>query len=938
VSAPSRADQGRGPVVGRDAELAEIRRAASRLQRRQPQLPLELVGEAGIGKSTLLEVLRAHCMDFDAALLTGRASQFEQDLPFAPLLTALADHPEAAELGAATSSRAAHALVRELLERIGRDQRTLFLIDDLHWADPATKDLIGALLERPPRAAVLIAVAYRDHQVDGPLPAVISSAAARGTVRRIELGPLTEAAAQQLLDRSVTTEQADTLRQLCGGNPLLLSECARAARAGTWQIPRARAVGAPRGVAECLATELLPLSAAARSLLDAAAILGDPCNPDLAAAVGELDRTAADDALDELAGADLLRPAGDSGFLRFRHPLVREALHGATAPGWRRQAHARAAAVLTDAGATLPAVAHHIARSAEHGDLGAAELLTRAGREILPRSPASAADWLMTAWRLLPLSERGALENQQLLYALSVALSVRGRGDDALRVLAEAGATVEVGTPAARRLALGTAAIEATIGNHAASCRRLRAALLEAGDECTLETLQMYRSLAISLGNLGELAPARAAITSALQIGEQIGGLAPLASRPSAAWLAFLDGDDSTARGLFERSAQEFASVDDTLMPWLVDALSTHVRLAEYLERDDLTDLIARGLRATSDGLRPILAVDFLCARGRAELLHGTLRAARDEFAAAEEEAALLTDPASTFHAAIGTAQLHGELDDPEAALTASEAALVAARAYGPPYAIALAASLVIARQLDAGAPRRALSTARTWLAFPELPSATPDIRADICRTIARAHLALGDAELAADAAAAAAQHAERCPTPRNRRAALLAQAALAEHRGDAATAHALIRRAWDGARDQDDARSALALQLDVARATASVGDRATALELVESAELQLLTLASPRLDRLAASTWRALGRRRRGALDSTDAAPDPSVLTPQQRAVVERAVAGRTNSQIAAELCLSVKTVESHLTASYAKLGINSRRDLPSVATRVFE
>lgn len=933
---PPRATDGRGLVVGRDLELAEIDRAANRLQRRQPQLPIELVGEAGIGKSTLLEILRERCTEFDAALLTGRASQFEQDLPFGPLLAALADVPEAAELGTATSSRAAHALVRGVLERIGRTRRTLLVIDDLHWADPATKDLVGALLERPPRAAVLIAVAYRDHQVDGPLPIVITSGAVRGTVRRIELGPLTGAATQQLLDASVNDDEVDRLRELCGGNPLLLSECARAVKAGTWQIPQEpTASGAPPRVADGLTTELLPLSPAARTLLDAAAVLGDPCDPDLAAAVGALDRLDADDALDELARADLLRAADDGRLLRFRHPLVREALHEATAPGWRRQAHARAATALTDAGAPLPSVAHHVARSAEFGDLGAAAVLTRAGREILPRSPASAADWLMAAWRLLPRSERNAVENQQLLYALSVALSVRGRGEEALRVLAEACATVDAGSSAARRLALGTAAIEATIGNHAAACRRLRAALIEAGDEVTLETLQMHRSLAISLGNLGELESARASVAAALRVGDQIGGLATLASRPSAAWLAFLDGD-TTAFPLFETSAAEFANVDDALMPWFVDALATHVRLAECLERHDLANLIARGLRATGDGLRPILAVDLLCARGRIELRSGTLRAASDEIAAAEEEAGLLTDPASTFQAAVGAAQLAVEQMSTDEALGAAETALVAARAYGPPYALALAVSLLVAAQLETGAARQALSTVHTWLDFPELPSATPDIRAAICADVARAHLALGEVDLAAEATAGAQRHAASWPTPRSRRAALRASAALADAHGQKDRARELLTAAWRDARDRRDSRVALELQLDLAAMVAADGDRTRGLELALAAEEQLLTIGSPRLERRAARTLRTLGHRPRQARNSRADAADRAALTTQQRAVVERATAGRTNTEIAADLFLSVKTVESHLTAAYAKLGISSRRDLAFIAEQV--
>ncbi|MBJ7473088.1 MAG: AAA family ATPase, partial [Solirubrobacteraceae bacterium] len=367
-------------LVGRYDELAELDAAVGRLQRRQPQVGLEIVGEAGLGKSSLLSELEVRAEAFGATVLHGRASQFERDLPFGALRTALDGLAHGLD-GAATALRhETHDHVRGLLSELARDARVVLVLDDLHWADPATLDLVGALIERPPRGAFLLVVAYRPNQLDGALPPVIATAAARGVLRRIAPRPLDLSCATELLGGQHSHAQVTELHRLCGGNPYFLVETARAVRSGSWRPPASdgspgEPVAVPPLITGALATELLPLSRDARALIGAAAVLGDPFDIDLAGAVAELDDGALARAVDQLALVGLVRPSAGPRRFRFRHPLTRQAIHDDLPLGSRRLAHRRAAAVLTAAHADTPTIAHHVAQSAEQGDLEAVAVL-----------------------------------------------------------------------------------------------------------------------------------------------------------------------------------------------------------------------------------------------------------------------------------------------------------------------------------------------------------------------------------------------------------------------------------------------------------------------------------------------------------------------------------------------------------------------------------
>src|ERR671913_129914 len=188
---------------------------------------LALVGEPGIGKTRLLAELAARADARGHLVLSGSASELERDLPYWVFVDALDEYLQGLEphrLGALEAdvrtdladvfpslSRFApsrgtavqheryrsHRAVRELLERLTATSPLVLVLDDLHWADAASVELVGALLRRPPAAAVLIALAVRPRQAPQRLSAALERAHREGTLARVEVGALTRDEARE---------------------------------------------------------------------------------------------------------------------------------------------------------------------------------------------------------------------------------------------------------------------------------------------------------------------------------------------------------------------------------------------------------------------------------------------------------------------------------------------------------------------------------------------------------------------------------------------------------------------------------------------------------------------------------------------------------------------------------------------------------------------
>jgi predicted ATPase len=385
-------------IVGRASELRSIEAALAELERGRP-VALELEGEPGIGKTRLLAELGRIADERGCLVLDGSASELETELPFWIFVDALDEYvrglppatlaplgeelahvlPPAGALPRAAlpdERHRAHHAVRELLALLARRQPLVLCLDDVHWADSGSLELLGALLRRPPAGPVLIAVAVRPRQVPERLLPALERAHRAGTLGRLELGAFSHDEARALLG-----DTADAVYEESGGNPFYLQQLARSL-GRTGQLPR--------DVTAALAEELALLSKPARRALQGAAVAGDPFAPELAAAAADVEEAAALDALDELLRLDLVRHTEVPRRFRFRHPLVRRAVYDGSPGGWRLAAHERTAAALAAAGASAAARAHHVERYARLGDMEAVAVLRHARLAADKGRPASA--------------------------------------------------------------------------------------------------------------------------------------------------------------------------------------------------------------------------------------------------------------------------------------------------------------------------------------------------------------------------------------------------------------------------------------------------------------------------------------------------------------------------------------------------------------------
>ena len=185
-------------LVGR--ERARWRRSRACSTRSPPASPgfLAVVGEPGIGKTSVMERLQALAAEREWLVLAGRAAEFERELPFGVLVDALDDHlagldhrrrgarrrraarraggdlprrstGPAVPDGALQAERyRAHRAIQELLDGLAVGRPLLLVLDDLHWADQASLEVVASLLRRPPDGPVLLACAFRP----APAPAV----------------------------------------------------------------------------------------------------------------------------------------------------------------------------------------------------------------------------------------------------------------------------------------------------------------------------------------------------------------------------------------------------------------------------------------------------------------------------------------------------------------------------------------------------------------------------------------------------------------------------------------------------------------------------------------------------------------------------------------------------------------------------------------------
>jgi DNA-binding CsgD family transcriptional regulator/tetratricopeptide (TPR) repeat protein len=306
-------------LLERDSQLGSLHQYAQEARGRAGRLVL-ISGEAGVGKSSLVEALQEQVPD--ATWVWGACDGLFTPRPLAPL------HDIARELGGTLlelvrSSASRDEIFDEVL-RAAASVETLavLVVEDVQWADDATLDLLRFLGRRIRDLPVLLLVTFRDDALApaDPLRVAVGELAGQRYTRRIDLPPLTSSAVRRLAEGS--SYSPDELFLLTGGNPFFVVE-----------VLSADGTEVPTSARDAVLARAARLSAPARAALDLASLDSWHVDPDLLSRAGGV----AIETLDELLSAGLFKAEGAT--LRFRHELARRAIESAVPPHRCRVGH-----------------------------------------------------------------------------------------------------------------------------------------------------------------------------------------------------------------------------------------------------------------------------------------------------------------------------------------------------------------------------------------------------------------------------------------------------------------------------------------------------------------------------------------------------------------------------------------------------------------------
>lgn len=880
-------------LIGRAAERAAMQQAVDDAARGRGRTVI-VRGEPGIGKTELLRATRRYAAGAGLMVRSGRATELEQDVPLAGL-SAMGLAPADGQ----PDWQWAQSAADDLRDAAG-DRAVALLVDDAHWADPATVDALAILLSRPPRIPAVLMITARPGPVADALVRVATTAP--GGCLVMDLGPLDEADSIRLLrDHGVTGDRPD-LVMASGGNPLFLRELASHDDESV-----------PTGIVAAVHRELAGLSADAVRLVEAAALLGDPFEVGLAARVAGLPEQRTDDLLAELTAHRFLHPGADLAQFRFRHPVVRSAVLESTDVSRRRTLHRSAAAVLAAGGAPAPSIARHLRPVAEFGDTAAARTLIEAAEQVRHRSPSVAADWYTAALRCDPRLAPGYTQH------LITALVQSGRAVEALDRMGDELERLPAGNPDWTDLTLRAAALERLTGLITSSERRLAAVdptgLPPAGRS------DWYAASAVSAfhaGRFEQVAPlvGQAAAARPGRGGE---GLLDAAREVLLAMTAQFRGDlDQASKSAAEaRRIVEHASVAEILGHADISAMVPWT-LAQIDRFDDVLVTARRAAGVTRAAGNLFAAAPAALAEVLGLALTGRLTeaAALSEQVTVEARIARLDQPlqwALWLHAWV-----LAERDELARATTLAQEAHAMATRLEPSVMTTnarsvLGSTLIMAGRAEEGVPLLVAHDEPGW----------------ICRwapRLVQGLLALGDD-------AAAAEHVERVralPAADLLTSAAVgrdqAEALLLLARDEPGAALAAAQRATAEARDAG-MRWEQARGLHLCGLARAADDPAGAADTLRDARTLARQCGALLLERQIGRDLRRLVRGT--ATPHSRTGPLNGELTAREREIAALVADGLTNRQIAARLFVSEKTVESHLSKAFGKLGVNSRAAL---------
>jgi len=983
--------------VGRATELDRLVLALEGAEAGTPSTRL-VVGEAGIGKTRLVSEFLAAAAERGIHALRGDCLQVgDTGLPYAPFVGALRPlirslprerldeligpgrselahllpdlgppRPRAVDPGGAQNAAAAQARLFEVVLRILRglaEERTVVLVlEDLHWADSSTRDLLRFLVRNARDARFLFLATYRSDEMHRrhPLRPLLAELQRLDNVGDIELLALSEAEqADQLagiVGEAVAPDLVRTVHARSGGNPFFAEELIAGGEAG---------LAVPRTLRDTLEDRVHQVGAAAQRLLQVASVAGVAVDHRLLSTVAGMPDLELTDALREVVDAHFLIPTAPDEIpgYRFRHELLSEVVYEKLLPNERMQLHAAYAEALesrsdawdTDPAGTGAQLAHHwqMAHEPERA-LPATLRAARAAAAGFAFQEAQAfLERALELWPKLPTGRQPAdVDRTTILADAAEAAAQAGDARRSIEFVRSALAETDPMSDPRRagvlhhRLAwylnesgdwqAGVVAME-------------RAVELIPIDPPTPERARVLADLAHSLMVRSRYSDSLALAEAALAISRATG------ARDAEARALVTIGLDIGCRSDFERAIPLLAEghalsielgsptalfVSAVGYGWALDESARHAASLE-LARDSLRRIGLLGAEARFGGQLKSKTARALFELGRWDeaqalldeaLGAGTTRYAtrwllsnrtrlhihRGEFAAARRDLAT--------YAALGERVIGPDPDlmlERRAELAVTSADPVTARAI-----VRDVLDRIVEPDVDSDA--RQLLVIGLWVEATE---------AELAR-------AAGSRRRAASAAASADELAERMREGRSRVLEHVPEP-VALMRADWAVAEALLSRVH-GRRDLETWEQATALRREVGRPfdlaailawladeQLAAGARdAAAMSLAEGHAIATQLRARPLRERLEASARRASIELE--GVHSAASEADRLGLTRREREVLALLVEGRSNRQIADELFMAESTAGVHVSNILGKLGVTRRTEAAAVAHRL--
>jgi ATP/maltotriose-dependent transcriptional regulator MalT len=966
--------------VGRAAELELLEGALERAAAGRPSFAF-VAGESGVGKMRLLRELEPRAHAREARVLLGQCLELAgAQIPYASLVAALrplargmgadaaaelpagARNTRAEEEPSARQGRLFEALLA-LLERLGRSGPVLLALEDIHWADGATRDFITFLVRSAREEPLCLVVTYRSDELHRrhPLRPLLAELERAAGVERIALERFDrdELAAQLegILREPAPAELADRLYGRSQGNPLFTEELLANTEDGdSWLLPAT--------LRDALLARVERLAPATQAVVRATAVLDRPITHGLLEAIAGRSPAEVMEGAREAVAHQVLVTSAD-GMYGFRHALVGEAVHGDLLPGEDTALHARIAAALTERPellgdvpeATVAAeLACHLQAAHDlSGALGASVRAGLAAKRVYAYQEAGRQfERALELWARVPdAEERAGMDRAEVLRHAATCAIARGESSRGVALIREALASLdEQAEPvraAAFYLRLGAYLRQGGAGRESLPAFDRAIALLP--PDAVAERARALESRARVEMLLGDYEQTLATVTQAIAGARAAGAeLTEVRALNTLGFTRALLGEEdegiATLRESYDRGGALASPADQGRAAVnLSELLDLTGRTAEGLEvaRSELARARKRPERTAFDAFLSVQEAYLLSRLGRLAEAHAAMpeRIPGEAISYAgifwsymRARLALATGDLDAARVALRELQRLGEnVAEPQSieprAEIEVELAVRTDRLDDARAVLSRAAPLIIhsdeaprllrmswmAQRVEADAAGRAHALGERYEpALDGIAAALRERAGDTHNREARAWRAMADAEL-------------------TRRRALLGEAPA-----DAG--------AWDAAARAFDA---LALPLLAAYARFRAGEALVAAGDRAGAAVPLRAAAATARETGAALIGEdvaALARRARIDLDEPEAEPparepddSPAArlgLTPRELEVLLLVAEGRTNRAIGEALFMSEKTASVHVSRILAKLGVSGRVEAAAVAHRL--